>query len=214
LILAYDNCQKRHYDKTFQRRTVSGVIRQSSKGAAVFRRRMTLRSKGVVAAALAACILALLGALLAASSGAAGTPAASTSTDGVINVATPTASQLSVIQSAALKQAASAGDASPTMEATVGSMGQAQSLIDPAATQPQVIDERTGLPWASSTVYVVSMHGHFTAAQAGTPPGYPTPSGTVMDLLIDRASGITVGVHIGSAATDLHSLNPTVTKLG
>jgi hypothetical protein len=108
LILAYNNCQKRHYDKTFQRLTVSGAIRQSSKGDAVFRRRMTLRSKGVVAAALAACILALLGALLAASSGAAGTPAASTSTDGVINVATPTASQLSVVQSAALKQAASA----------------------------------------------------------------------------------------------------------
>jgi hypothetical protein len=180
----------------------------------VFRRRTTLRSKGVAAGALVACVLALLGALLAASSGAAGTPTASSSTDGVINTATPTASQLSVVQSAALKQAASAGDASPTIEATVGSMGQAQSLIDPAATQPQVIDERTGLPWSSSSVYVVSMHGHFTAAQAGTPPGYPTPSGTVMDLLIDRASGITVGVHIGSAGTDLHSLNPTVTKLG
>lgn len=89
-------------------------------------------------------------------------------------------------------------------------------MFAPGGGAPNVTDPRTGEPWADSPVIFMAMTGNFTGpGDVPTPRGTTPPTGSLMELLIDSASGSIVGEYIGSAtAPNLHELNGTVTDLG
>lgn len=155
---------------------------------------------------LAVFVAAAIGAVLVAalSGGAAATP-----------VQPEVRVSLSQVRETALRIAAIAGEPSPHIEAAEATLERAASLFTPGEGAPNVIDPRTGKPWAESSVVFVTMTGHFTGGDVPTPRGAAPPKGSLMDLLIDSVSGSVVGEYIGNGAVpNLHDLSPTVTDLG
>lgn len=184
----------------------------SQRGVGVMKRVTSISKRASVA--LLVCALGALGVGLAGTSGADSSTKVTAGAPEAVDNSAPTPAEISTIRATAIQRAAAAGEPAPSIEMTTTSMGQARALIDPQATGQQVTDPRTGAPWSDTSVYVVSMRGRFTFSQAHLPHGALAPIGTVMDLLIDRTSNTTVGIHIGSESKDLHQLNSTVTKLG
>lgn len=176
---------------------------------------MIRRTSGAQRALMAAlvCALAALGIAAVSGASAGSTPTAESPTE-VQNLSPPDSSTLTRIYSKARASAGEAGEPSPSgMETTTATIGQAMTLADPSSRNPsQLIDPRSGKPWSESAVYVVTMHGNFTLGAASTPPGRAAPTGTVLTLMIDRASGEVAGRHLGDASVDLHQLSPTVTS--
>lgn len=122
---------------------------------------------------------------------------------------------LSEIRETALRIAARVGEPSPHVEAAETTLAGAASLFTPGEAPPNITDPRTGEPWADSPVVFVAMTGHFTGDDGPIPEGVPTPTGSLMELLIDSASGSVVGEYVGhEPAPNLHELNATVTELG
>jgi len=163
------------------------------------------------------CALGALATGLAATSGAdSATPAASETAKQVLDLSPPSASEQATIYATAVQESAAAEEPAPSgIEATTTTMGQAQSLVDPESSDPSaVIDPRSGQPWSDSAVYAVTMQGHFTLAKAGVPPGDRAPVGTVLTMMIDRASGNVVGIHLGTQEANLSALNQPVIKWG
>jgi hypothetical protein len=169
------------------------------------------------AAALLLCALGAGASALAGTSGAAGPTSASSETaKQVLDLSAPSASEQTSIYATATQEAGAAGEATPSsIEATTTTMGQAQLLVSPESSNPSaVIDPRSGEPWSDSAVYAVTMHGYFTLSQAQVPRGDHAPVGTVLTMMIDRASGDVVGIHLGTAEANLSSLNQPVIKWG
>ncbi len=155
---------------------------------------------------LAVLVAATIGAVLIAvlSGGATATPA---------QPATQVA--LSEVHGTALRIASRVGEPSPRIEAAETTLGEAASLFTPGEGAPNLTDPRTGKPWADSPVIFVVMIGHFTGTDSPIPKGVPTPTGSLMELLVDSASGSVVGEYVGNETPpNLHELNATVTDLG
>jgi hypothetical protein len=54
--------------------------------------------------------------------------------------------------------------------------------------------------------YLVQLRGHFTGYDASVPPGSKLPTGTVMTLTVDAATGSVTDVSIGNSAANLSAL--------
>jgi hypothetical protein len=117
------------------------------------------------------------------------------------------------VRSLALGTAGHDGEMAPTeIQATSGTLAQAAHATDPDDPVPTITDPRTGRPWAESPVEVVTMRGHFTSG-GPHPAGTPEPTGTVLTVTIDSASGRIVSQAIGNAPVAMEEISPTVTKL-
>jgi hypothetical protein len=55
-------------------------------------------------------------------------------------------------------------------------------------------------------VYVIQLHGHFNGAYASVPPGHKRPSGTIMTIVVDAASGLVTDAGISDASPGLSVL--------
>lgn len=62
----------------------------------------------------------------------------------------------------------------------------------------------------STPSVLIVMHGHFTDADASRPRGAPAPSGTVLTLVVDSATGQVTDLGIEEKAPDLAGLGPVV----
>lgn len=63
-------------------------------------------------------------------------------------------------------------------------------------------------------VVVLVLHGHFTASQGPHPPGAAPPSGSVMTLVLDAASGQLRDLGLVDAAPSLAALGPVSQAAG
>jgi hypothetical protein len=115
-----------------------------------------------------------------------------------------TSSQLASVQSTAMALAAKSGDYAPTLRVAekTAPYGQALTTIAPSAVPPELTDPRTGVSWAQSSVYVLTMQGHFTIAKH-VPPNKPIPTGTQLSLAIDVASGRIVSTILSNKPVNL-----------
>jgi hypothetical protein len=123
--------------------------------------------------------------------------------------APPEQVSLNTLHETALRESRQAGEPSPTVEAANGSLEKARTVVDPQAIPPGAQVASPG-----SSVYLVTMRGHFTLGQAGVPRGFPTPAGTVMDVVIDSHTGFVLERHVGPSAPDLPQLGSAITVLG
>ncbi len=86
-----------------------------------------------------------------------------------------------------------AGEPSPAeVRMGRGTLEDAMRTIDPSTTMPETPSPRFRRMLATPVVLVV-MHGHFTLNDARVPPGYPAPTGAVLDLVIDAHTGGVIG---------------------
>jgi hypothetical protein len=126
---------------------------------------------------------------------------------------TEVAPTLPQLRATALRIATKAGDKTPTsIEETSGTLGHAATAIDPQDAPPEVTDPRTGAPWASSSVDIITMRGDFEA-YGRIPRGQPVPTGTVLTFVVDAQSGFVEIISIGNAAPDLATVGANVTNL-
>jgi hypothetical protein len=115
-----------------------------------------------------------------------------------------TSSQLASVRSTALALSAKSGDYAPTLSVAEKTepYGQALTTIAPTAVPPELIDPRTGVSWAQSSVYVVTMKGHFTIVRH-VPPNKQIPTGTQLSLAIDVATGRIVSTILSNEPVNL-----------
>jgi hypothetical protein len=129
-----------------------------------------------------------------------------------------TALQLQDARQTALQVAADAGDDAPTMQIAgkTYTYGQAEEIVSasPGESTVQGIDPRTSKPLAETSVYVVSMIGHF-AISRHVPVDQPIPTGTQLRLLIDVASGVVVTTALSNVSRSLpEAINPVAAEAG
>jgi hypothetical protein len=115
-----------------------------------------------------------------------------------------TSSQLTSVQNTALALAAKSGDYAPTLRVAEKTepYGEALTTIAPSAVPPELTDPRTGVSWAQSSVYLLTMQGHFSIAKH-VPPNKPIPTGTQLSLAIDVASGRIVSTILSNNPVNL-----------
>jgi hypothetical protein len=65
-----------------------------------------------------------------------------------------------------------------------------------------------------SWCYLIAIRGHFTFANAPVPPGAKAPSGSVLTLVLDAATGEGLDFGVSNRYPDLARLGPVTTDLG
>lgn len=111
--------------------------------------------------------------------------------------ATLTNAQVKSIEATALEVAGQDDENAPTMSIAgkTLSLKDALSSIASDTTAPEITDPRTGEPWSHSSVYLVTMQGHFSIARH-VPQGMSIPTGTQLTLAIDVATGRVVSTQL------------------
>jgi len=113
---------------------------------------------------------------------------------------------LAQILTTARSDSVRAGVPSPSAVAVAqGSLREVMRTVNPDVTLPSSPGGGQEA-WLNSTVDLVSMHGGFTLHDAHVPHGYPAPTGSVLDLVIDTHSGELVGRILGTSTPDLQQL--------
>ena len=156
------------------------------------RRRLLMLGGSTIASTIAAVAIA---------SGQPGANAAA----GSVNAPPTTVAGLTETQvmSIAIQGATAAGDPKPTDIAhSTGTRAQANLL---AAGET--------VPGDQPSLLIVE-HGRFIASNAPTPPGAPAPTGTVLTLVVDQATGQVTDTGIQGSTPDLHELGAVTTDLG
>jgi hypothetical protein len=108
--------------------------------------------------------------------------------------ATLSVAQLSAI---AVREAAGAGEATPT------DISYAQG---PRANAVQVASG--DVVQGDSSSYLIVLHGHFVVQGSQGLPGSPTPTGSVMTLVVDAASGNITDFGVAPVTPALSKLGP------
>jgi hypothetical protein len=106
----------------------------------------------------------------------------------------------------ALGAAQSDGDPSPTAQQSVKTtvLDGAMTLSPPGSEAPT--DSAAARASLSKKAELVVLHGHFTLGSAPVPRGASTPTGSVLSLVIDEATGAIVFTALTNHAPSLHSL--------
>jgi hypothetical protein len=105
--------------------------------------------------------------------------------------------ELSKVQGIALTRASWAQDTEPTdTQAAQGTFEQVRHVMDPqlVTSAPTSAGEEAYL---HSQALLVVMHGQFTLDDAPVPKGQPSPTGSVMELIVNAHTGFVEGVYLG-----------------
>jgi hypothetical protein len=102
--------------------------------------------------------------------------------------------------------AASMGEASPN-DITYSALGTRNQALAAAGSN----DQMGGSAGSAGGYFVIEAHGDFTAYDADMPPGDDTyPTGQVLFMIVDAATGDATDVGMGPAA----SVSPDLSALG
>ncbi len=129
-----------------------------------------------------------------------------------------TAPQVQKVRQEALAVSIEAGEDAPTMEIAgktqTYAQGEELASAEPGESKIQGIDPRTGKPMAETSVYAVSLVGHF-AISKHVPQGQKIPTGTQLKLLIDVANGVVVTTTLSNASRPLpEAISPEAAEAG
>jgi hypothetical protein len=129
-----------------------------------------------------------------------------------VTEAPPTGPELSLseIRQIALKYARLANNADPSVISVAqGSFASARAVVE-ANVDTNAPSGSDKLPWSANSTYLVVMHGNFTLDNVPIPPGHPSPTGTVMGLILDAHTGFPEGRYVGPTTPDLQMLGPVI----
>jgi hypothetical protein len=89
-----------------------------------------------------------------------------------------------------------------------GSIGMKLAAGQSESMSVAPISEEINRISPTEAFYQVTMHGHFVDQEAPTPAGAPAPSGTLMEVLVDRETGDVRMVHVGTTPQPVAGIEP------